>query len=127
MFRKIGLIIARELLSRLRNRTFIVMTLLAPVLITVFLAFMIRLSQSDKTDQQVLVIDESGLFKNKLSGNDYISITYSNKKLDEAIEQFSKEGYTCLLWISPTIVEGGAGATRVFYRKSPGFAFQTYM
>lgn len=125
--KKIRLIIAREIKSKLSNKTFIIMTLLAPLLITGFLAFTIKMSQSDKSDQHVLVIDESKLFTDKLSGNDYISLNYSTIKLEKAVEEFSDKGYTCVLWISPTIIEGGAGATKLFYRKSPGFAFQTFI
>jgi ABC-2 type transport system permease protein len=125
--KKIGLIIGREIKSKLYNKTFIIMTLLAPLLITGFLAFLIKMSQSEKTEQNVLVIDESGLFRDKLTGNDYISLSYSNAKLDEAVEKFTEKGYSCVLWISPNIVEGGAGATKLFYRKSPGFGFQTYI
>lgn len=124
---KIGLIIGRELKSKLSNKTFIIMTLLAPLLITGFLAFIIKSAQSEKTEQKVLVIDESQLFKDKLSGNDYISLSYSNEKLDKSVTTFSEKGYTCLLWISPTLVEGGAGAIKLFYKKSPGFGFQTYI
>ena len=124
---KIWLIIGRELKSKLTNKTFIIMTLLAPLLITGFMAFIIKMSQSEKTEQNVLVIDESKLFRDKLAGNDYISLTYTNLKLDKALKDFTQKGYTCLLWISPTIVEGGAGACKLFYRKSPGFAFQTYI
>jgi ABC-2 type transport system permease protein len=103
------------------------MTLLAPLLLTGFLAFIIKMSQSEKTEQNVLVIDESQLFRDKLAGNDYISLTFTGQKLETALDQFTDKGYTCLLWISPTIVEGGAGASKLFYRKSPGFAFQTYI
>ena len=124
---KIGLIIGRELKSKLNNKTFIVMTILAPLLITGFIAFMVKMTQSEKTEQNVLVLDESKLFRDKLSGNDYVSLTYSNQKLEEAVSQFYGKGFTCLLWISPTIVEGGAGATKLFYKKSPGFGFQTFL
>ena len=125
--KKIRLIIGREIKSKLRNKTFLIMTVLAPLLITGFLAFIIQLSQSDNTDQQVLVIDDSKLFKDKLTGNDYISLSYSNLKLEDAVEQFTDKGYSCLLWISPNIIQGGAGATKLYFRKSPGFAFQTFI
>lgn len=124
---KIGLIIARELKSKLYNKTFIIMTILAPLLVTGFIAFLVKMSESEKTEQKVMVIDESQLFKGKLSGNDYISLSYTGLNLEEGVEQFYKKGYTCLLWISPTIIEGGAGAVKLYYKKSPGFGFQTYM
>lgn len=124
---KILLIIGREIKSKLSNKTFIIMTLLAPLLITGFLAFLIKMSQSEKTEQNVLVLDESKLFRDKLVGNDYISLVFSDQKLETAVEEFSDKGYSCLLWISPNIIEGGAGATKLFYKKSPGFGFQTYI
>lgn len=124
---KIGLIIGRELKSKLYNKTFIIMTILAPLLITGFIAFLIKMSSSEKTEQKVLVIDESQLFIGRLSGNDYISLSFTEQKSEDAIEQFYKQGYTCLLWISPTIIEGGAGAVKLYYKKSPGFGFQTYI
>lgn len=124
---KIGLIIGRELKSKLYNKTFIIMTILAPLLITGFIGFLIKMSTSEKTDQKVLVLDETHLFKDKLSGNDYISLSYTNRTLDESLEQFYKQGYTCFLWISPTIIEGGAGAVKLYYKKSPGFGFQNYI
>jgi len=124
---KIGLIIGRELKSKLSNKTFIVMTILAPLLITGFAAFVIKMTQSEKTEQNVLVLDESKLFRDKLSGNDYVSLTYSNQRLEEAVSNFYNKGFTCVLWISPTIIEGGAGATKLFYKKSPGFGFQTFL
>lgn len=125
--KKIRLIIGREIKSKLRNKTFLIMTVLAPLLITGFLAFIIQLSQSDNTNQQVMVIDDSKLFKDKLTGNDYISLSYSNLKLEDAVEQFTDKGYSCLLWISPNIIQGGAGATKLYFLKSPGFAFQTFI
>ncbi len=125
--RKIRLIIGREIKSKLKNKTFIIMTILAPLLITGFLAFMIKMTQSEKTEQNVLVIDDSQLFKDKLVGNDYISLSFSNDKLEKAVGEFTEKGYSCLLWVSPTVIEGGAGATKLFYKKSPGFAFQTYV
>lgn len=124
---KLGLIIGREIKSKLFNKTFIIMTVLAPLLMTGFIGFIIKMSQSEKTEQNVLVLDESQLFRDKFSGNDFISLSYSDLKLEEAVETFYGKGYTCLLWISPTIVDGGAGAVKLFYKKSPGYAFQTFI
>lgn len=124
---KILLVINREIMSKITNKTFIIMTLLAPILITGFMAFIIKMTQAEKTEQNVLVIDETHLFENKLQGNDFITLTFSNDKLDKRLETFASDGYSSLLWIAPNFVEGGAGATKIFFKKSPGFAFQTYI
>ncbi|MCC6372776.1 MAG: ABC transporter permease [Bacteroidia bacterium] len=123
---KIGLIIGREIKSKLSNKTFIIMTLLAPLLVTGFLYFVIQMSQSEKTEQKVLVVDETTAFRDKLAGNEFISLNYTNDTYDEARSTFLQRGYTCLLWISPTVV-GGGEAIKLVYKKSPGFAFQTYI
>ncbi|MFO0435543.1 MAG: ABC transporter permease [Sphingobacteriaceae bacterium] len=124
---KLGLIIGREIKSKITNKTLIIMTLLAPLLITGFMAFIIKMTQAEKTEQKVLVIDETHLFENKLQGNDFISLSFTNGPLEKKLETFSADGYTSLLWIAPTLVEGGAGATKIFFKKSPGYAFQTYI
>lgn len=125
---KIGLIIGREIKAKLSNRTYVIMTLLAPILVSVFMFLIVQMSKSEKTEQKVLVVDESQIFKGRLAGNDYISLTWTNKTLPEANKELiqSKE-YTCILWIAPTIVDGGAGAVKLIYKKSPGFGFQTYI
>jgi ABC-2 type transport system permease protein len=122
---KIGLIIGRELKSKIFNKTFIVMTVLAPLLITGFLAFIIYMSKAEKTEQNVLVYDQSQLFQGQLAGNEYTKITYTNSHIDSL--DFDKNGYTCFLWILPNVIEGGAGTCKLYYKKSPGFAFQTYI
>lgn len=124
---KILLVAGREIKSKITNKTFIIMTLLAPLLITGFMAFIIKMTQAEKTEQRVLVIDETHLFEKQLKGNDFISLTFSGDKLEKKLETFAGEGYTSLLWISPNFLEGGAGATKIFFKKSPGFAFQTYI
>jgi len=124
---KIGLIIWREIKTRFSNRTFLIMTLLAPVLIAGFFAVTIKLTQSEDKEQNLLVLDESNLFKDKFSGKEDVSITYSKQDLSSAQEEFVSKGYTCLLWISPNIIEGGAGAVKLIYKKSPGKAFQTWL
>jgi ABC-2 type transport system permease protein len=124
---KIFLVAAREIKSKITNKTFIIMTLLAPLLITGFMAFIIKMTQAEKTEQNVLVIDETKLFEKQLKGNEFISLSFTNDKLEKRLESFSGDGFTCILWIAPNFLEGGAGATKIFFKKSPGFAFQTYI
>lgn len=124
---KILLIIAREIKSKITNKTFIIMTILGPILITGFMAFIIKMTQAEKTEQKVLVIDETHLFEKKLQGNEFISLSFSNESLDKKLGTFSADGYNSLLWIAPNFVEGGAGATKIFFKKAPGFAMQTYI
>lgn len=124
---KIALIAFREILQKIKSPSFIVMTFLTPFLLAGFVGFIIYLSQTDKTEQRVWVLDESKLFLNRLQGNEYTSFVFSDIPLPEAVKKFSDKGYTCILWISPNIVEGGDGAVKLLFKKSPGLAFQNFI
>lgn len=100
------------------------MTFLAPLLITGFLGFIIKMSMDDKTQQKVLVVDDTKNTTQLLQGNDYITFYNTDLKLDDAISKLVKEDYTCVLNIFENTVGGGAGAVKLFYKKSPGLFFQ---
>jgi ABC-2 type transport system permease protein len=122
---KIGLIIHREIMAKLRSKTFIIMTFLAPVLIAGFFGVIIWMSMNDKAEQNILVIDETEFFKGKLSGNDYITFSFTSANLDKSLDGFYESDKTCLLYIPNNLVEGAGGAVKIFYKKAPGFAIQT--
>jgi ABC-2 type transport system permease protein len=124
---KIGLIIQREIMAKLRSKTFIIMTFIAPMLLAGFFALIIWLSVNDKAEQNILVVDhtEGQFFKDKLYGNDYITFSFTNKDLETALTDFYASDKTCILYIPPNLVEGAGGATKIFYKKAPGFAVQT--
>lgn len=112
-------------MAKLRSKTFIIMTFLAPVLIAGFFGLMIWMSMSDKAEQNILVIDETTFFKGKLAGNDYITFSFTSESLDKALDGFYNSDKTCLLYIPNNLVEGAGGAIKIFYKKAPGFAVQT--
>src|SRR5437879_12428612 len=124
---KIGLIIKREIMAKLRSKAFVVMTFLGPILFAGFIMIMFYATQADKSEQNILVDDETQFFKDKLSGNDYISFTYSSKSKDEALTDFYKTDKSAILYIPHNLIDGAGGATKIFYKKTPGFAVQTYV
>jgi ABC-2 type transport system permease protein len=54
---KIKLIIWREFITRVRKPSFLIMTLLAPVLVAAGITVVVYLSLQDNNDQRVLVVD----------------------------------------------------------------------
>ena len=85
---KIWLITKREYLSRVKKKSFIIMTLLGPLLIGAFYAIIIGLAINQKTGEKtktIAVIDKSGLFQNKLENQyrlqfEYYNVENSNSK-----------------------------------------------
>lgn len=74
---KIGLIIEREYMSRVRKKSFVILTFLTPILFIAMIAVPLLLSMvKDSTVKQVAVADQTGLYASRLeSGEQYHFIT----------------------------------------------------
>ncbi len=71
------LIIAREYLTQVKNKKFIIMTLLIPFLIVglgLFLSFLTN-TNSDST-KNITVVDNSGIFENSLLSTDTVIVFF---------------------------------------------------
>lgn len=77
---KIFLIIKREYLVNVKKKSFLVMTLLAPFLMVLFLAAIIYIGQANNTEKKVAIIDESGLFQNKLKNTEDLTFNFFDVK-----------------------------------------------
>jgi ABC-2 type transport system permease protein len=79
---KVLLIIQREYVTRVRKKSFIVMTLLVPALFAAMYAVLnIIASDKDQTMHMVSVIDNSGVFKGKFQDEKFVKYTYPSKAL----------------------------------------------
>lgn len=86
---KILLIIQREYLSRVKKKSFLVMTLLVPILIIGMYAGMIYLTMKsfEDTHATVFVIDQQGGISEQLESNKNISYSKSNKELQDQVSE----------------------------------------
>jgi ABC-2 type transport system permease protein len=103
---KIWLIIQREYLSRVKKKSFLIMTFLVPVLSIGMFALIGYLvaKQNDLGDKKkVEVVDESGMFKNKLKSSGTIAYTYSAEPYSAAKASFIKAGYDYLLYVPSSL------------------------
>ncbi len=103
---KIWLIIQREYFSRVKKKSFLVMTFLVPVLSIGMMALVIYLvaKQDDLGDKKnVEVVDENGMFKNKLKNSGSIEYSYSNENYTNAKAGLPKSGYDYLLYVPASV------------------------
>ncbi len=84
MVSNIGLIIAREYTSRVRKKSFIIMTLLAPLLFVGVFGLIFWLSSEGGESKTIEVLDESGLFGETFVSNENNTFVYSQSPLDSA-------------------------------------------
>ncbi len=101
---KIFLIIRREYLTRVRKRSFIVMTILGPLLMAASIVVPIYLATRNDETKTVAVLDETGIFYEKFKDSDNIRFHYLVSDIATAKANFSKSNDHALLFIPKTEV-----------------------
>ncbi|WP_293294233.1 ABC transporter permease [Allomuricauda sp.] len=122
MASKLGLIIKREYLAKVRNRSFIVMTILSPLLIVgmiVLIAYLAKIN--DDETRVVSVLNESAFFLDELKPSKSISYVYfDDLTLQQAKDSTNTLEYYGLLYI-PNLpsVEEAAKNSYLFTKDNP--------
>jgi ABC-2 type transport system permease protein len=103
----ISLIIKREFIAKVRNKSFIVMTFLSPLLFVGIAGFVAYLSSMKADTKRIAIHDESGLFVNEfVSQNDknseYKYLDLSAIDLKFLKDSITNENYEGLLYIPKT-------------------------
>src|SRR5690606_23837451 len=96
---KIAIIIRREYLTRVRKKSFILMTILVPLLFVGVIALVAGLTMSSIKQKHVMVVDESGVFKDKLGSTEKIDYQFSTESLAAVRNKLSEESYDAVLHI----------------------------
>lgn len=116
---KIALIISREYITRVRKPSFIIMTILGPVLMACVFIIPVWLAMREHPVHKIGVIDDSILTdSHKMPKADYVSYDYPRVSIDQALKDFNKSDYTILLHIPVTIL--GKPDVEIFFKKEPG-------
>ena len=92
---KILLIIKREYLSRVRKKSFIIMTILGPVLMAgLILAPILLMDSSDEEKKEIWVCDENNLFESQFKDVDGTDYKFFKNDLFQVKDQFiTSDGY----------------------------------
>jgi ABC-2 type transport system permease protein len=99
---RIPIIIAREYLVRVRKRSFIIMSILGPILFAAMMIIPAWLSQLEETDiKKIAVIDSSHVFYKVIPETEYLKFDYlENVSVNDLKENFKSLGYYGILYIS---------------------------
>jgi len=115
---KIGLIIRREYMTRIRNKTFLISTFLLPVVIVLFVAATVVLAIKGKTNHHIAVADQNGYFKEYLKSDSSLYFDFS-----PAIDTLNYSEKNCsAVLIIPELKEGQKTIYRLKYKKQLGLA-----
>ncbi len=117
---KVLLIIKREYLTRVRKKSFIVMTILGPLFFAAVMVIPIWLATQEGDEKTIEVLDESGLFENSFTESGNIKYEYINAPLQEAKNKVPGQQQYGLLHIPADALENPAGIT-FFSEGNPSF------
>ena len=99
--RKLGLIIRREYLAKVRNKSFVIMTFLSPILLVgmvVLIAYLTKINDNEK--RIVSVLNESSFFQDDFLPQPGVSfVTLRDLSLEEAKDSTLSMGYYGLLYL----------------------------
>ncbi len=118
---KIALIIRREYITRVRKKSFLIMTLLTPLLFAlIFIIPMFVMGNEDKDLKKIAVIEDgSDLFTNVIPDTKDTDFEYlTGVRLNDIKNNFPDLGYYGVLYISPQIVTT-PDAVQLISRKQP--------
>jgi ABC-2 type transport system permease protein len=117
--RKLPLIIKREYLAKVRNKSFIIMTFLSPILMVAMVVLIVYLIKwNDDTKNVIVVMNESEHFSNAFQADDHTSyLEFRGISLQAAKDSTSGLGYTGLLYIPKGKDLEEVSQNTVFYSK----------
>lgn len=104
---KVSVIIKREYLTRVRKKSFLIMTILAPLLMASLIVVMpLMMVSGSKDHKKIAVIEEgSSIFQNVIpdtKDEDFVYLTGVNK--NDLLKTFDADGYYGILYIIPEAI-----------------------
>ena len=103
---KIFIIIQREYLSRVKKRSFLILTFLTPLLIAGIYAFMIWMMLKDDTEKRTIAVLNESELVDPVKSSEYTTYNYlQNKSFDEVKDNMEQKGYYAILVIPKDILQ----------------------
>lgn len=99
--KQIYLILQREFITRVRKKSFIIMTLLTPILFAALMVLPSYFASLEDTDtKSIAIIDNSGKYGNVIPQTDYIKFSYiTDTPIEKVKNSLEESGYYALLSI----------------------------
>lgn len=122
--KNILLIIQREYLTRVRKKSFIVMTILGPVLIGLLYAGIIWAAISSVNQKKIEVLDQSGHFHDKFKNSSSYIYEYKKGDIDSLKNTLKQSGADALVYIPSNIFEQPK-SVRIYSEKGVSLELQS--
>ena len=120
------IIIKREYLSRVRKKSFIVMTILGPLLLAALLIVPVFIAQMSDSVYEVGIVDDTRLFYPEFKDANNVTFTNLNMNVDAAVEMMKRGSFDAILHI-PTTAFQAPSTLRMFTEKTININAKLYM
>ncbi|SMD35189.1 ABC-2 type transport system permease protein [Reichenbachiella faecimaris] len=121
---KIGLIIAREYIARVKKKSFIIMTILGPILFAGMMGIVFWSATREGDQKLIQVIDESGWFENNIENTETITYQFIQADVEETKESLlNSDAIFGLLHIPKLDLDNPKGI-KFYSTQSPGIAVE---
>ncbi len=118
---KTATIVKREFLTRVRKRSFLVMTILGPILMAAIIIVPVMVAQLSDSDYAVAIVDESQLFFDRFEDTENVSFTPVGTNIEHATQLMHDGRFDAVLHI-PEIAFQAPSSLRLFSAKSVNFS-----
>ena len=117
MKNKTLLIISREYLTRIQKKSFIVITILMPILLVamIVLPALLMVMHEERQFSKVLVVDETEIFINNFVDNDHFEFNYRSGDIEQIKKEAFDQDYDVVIQILPNTQ---SLKSNIFYKKS---------
>lgn len=117
MKNKTLLIISREYLTRIQKKSFIIITILMPILLVAMIVLPVMLVQisESKKFSKILVVDESEIFINNFTDDSHYSFSYQSGDIEQIKKEAFDQDYDVVLQILPNTQ---SLKSNIFYKKN---------
>jgi ABC-2 type transport system permease protein len=137
---KIGLIVGREYITRVRKKSFIIMTIIGPILFAALIilpGWLTTVEDTEILDIAVVEYNSQGqpvpadqqFFRNVIPDKPNMKFIYlDNARLPDILKAFDAAQYDGVLYLPQTLISAGKQATvEFYYRKPPGVGLESHI
>jgi len=123
---KILLIIKREYFSRVKKRSFIVMTILGPILMAAMFIVPVYIATQEGDTKKVGIVDETGMFQGGFPDTESLIFTELYGGIMNAKEMLSDSNFYAIIYIPATEVQVPSSAY-LYTAKQPSLNLTSYI
>jgi ABC-2 type transport system permease protein len=116
---KIGLIIQREYLTRVRNKTFLLSTFMLPVVMILFIVGSTFFAIKSREKRKVAVVNDPGFFKNNMKSDSASVVFYFDVAVDSL--NYEAKGFDGVLYLPTASNNYELRSTKQFGLESKGY------